>query len=407
MFRRGTVRIFGDLIYGDVYYCLLRMRRPAGVSLMRFMHERVAHCKKEEKGGCIISGTTCHNRLMNRSLDGFGCCPIEVIMHIMFLNGDDEKEHFTWVKFLRSKDEALGLHGTDLSIKLYVAIMKMSVSLMKHLCKDLGKLKAKVNVGIFIGYAPIKKAYRIYNRCTKQIMETIHVDFDVLTAMASKQSSSGPTLHEMTPATLKSRLVPKLTSTTPFVPPTRIDWDTLFQMLFDEYFSPPPFDQDAPSPSTSQTPQESPSHVIPLVAEKANHDIEVAHMDNNPHFSIPILEPSYKESSSQVVVPNNVDSVNQPPEHISKWTKDHPINNVIGDPCRPVSTRQQLQTKALLCYFDAFLSSVKPKSYKEALTESCWIEAMQEELNEFERLDVWELVPRPDHVMIITLKWIL
>nr|GFC56908.1 retrovirus-related Pol polyprotein from transposon TNT 1-94 [Tanacetum cinerariifolium] len=44
--------------------------------------------------------------------------------------------------------------------------------------------------------------------------------------------------------------------------------------------------------------------------------------------------------------------------------------------------------------------------YKEALTQSCWIEAMQEELNEFERLEVWELVSRPDQVMVITLKWI-
>ncbi|GKE27871.1 retrovirus-related pol polyprotein from transposon TNT 1-94 [Tanacetum coccineum] len=60
----------------------------------------------------------------------------------------------------------------------------------------------------------------------------------------------------------------------------------------------------------------------------------------------------------------------------------------------------------MFCYFDAFLSSVEPKSYKEALTESYWIEAMQEELNEFERLEVCELVPRPDRVIIITLKWI-
>nr|GFD03607.1 integrase, catalytic region, zinc finger, CCHC-type, peptidase aspartic, catalytic [Tanacetum cinerariifolium] len=48
----------------------------------------------------------------------------------------------------------------------------------------------------------------------------------------------------------------------------------------------------------------------------------------------------------------------------------------------------------------------EPKTYKEALTQACWIEAMQEELHEFERLDVWELVPRPDKVMVITLKWI-
>nr|GFA95987.1 hypothetical protein [Tanacetum cinerariifolium] len=72
----------------------------------------------------------------------------------------------------------------------------------------------------------------------------------------------------------------------------------------------------------------------------------------------------------------------------------------------PVSTWLQLHEQALFCYYDAFLTSVEPKTYKEALTQSCWIEAMQEELNEFERLEVWELVPRPDKVMVITLKWI-
>nr|GEX65197.1 hypothetical protein [Tanacetum cinerariifolium] len=86
--------------------------------------------------------------------------------------------------------------------------------------------------------------------------------------------------------------------------------------------------------------------------------------------------------------------------------KDHPLDNVIGDPSRLVSARHQLQDEALLCYFDAFLSSVKPKSYKDVLTESCWIEAMQEELNKFKHLEVWELAPRPDHFFIITLKWI-
>ncbi|GJY09263.1 retrovirus-related pol polyprotein from transposon TNT 1-94 [Tanacetum coccineum] len=63
-------------------------------------------------------------------------------------------------------------------------------------------------------------------------------------------------------------------------------------------------------------------------------------------------------------------------------------------------------SQALFCYYDAFLTAVEPKTYKDALTQACWIEAMQEELNEFERLEVWELVPRPDKVMVITLKWI-
>nr|GEW25072.1 retrovirus-related Pol polyprotein from transposon TNT 1-94 [Tanacetum cinerariifolium] len=128
--------------------------------------------------------------------------------------------------------------------------------------------------------------------------------------------------------------------------------------------------------------------VIPLGVEEADHDIEVAHIDNNPYGDFTILEPSSEESSSHVVILNNVHSFNQPSKHINKWTKDHPLDNVIGDPSRTVSTQHQLQDEALFCYFDAFLSFVEPKSYKEALTESCWIEAMQEELNEFKRLEV-------------------
>ncbi|GJR99835.1 retrovirus-related pol polyprotein from transposon TNT 1-94 [Tanacetum coccineum] len=165
-------------------------------------------------------------------------------------------------------------------------------------------------------------------------------------------------------------------------------------------------DQDAPSISTSQTTPETPSLVIRLGVEEADQDIKVTHMDNNSSFDNLIPKPSFEESSSQIIILDNVHSLNQPPEHISKWIKDHQIDNVIGDPSRPVSTRHQLQDEALLCYFDAFLSFVEPKSYKEALTESSWIDAMQEVLDDFERLEVWVLVPRPDRVIIITLKWI-
>nr|GEZ29084.1 retrovirus-related Pol polyprotein from transposon TNT 1-94 [Tanacetum cinerariifolium] len=105
--------------------------------------------------------------------------------------------------------------------------------------------------------------------------------------------------------------------------------------------------------------------------------------------------------------PQSIMQTNHPmPHHNSKWTKDLPLNNIINQLSRPVSTRLQLHEQALFCYYDAFLTSVEPKMYKEALTQSCWIEAMQEELNEFERLEVWELVPRLDQVMVITLKWI-
>nr|GEW56764.1 hypothetical protein [Tanacetum cinerariifolium] len=106
-------------------------------------------------------------------------------------------------------------------------------------------------------------------------------------------------------------------------------------------------------------------------------------------------------SSNTIVHPDH-----QIPQHYIKWTKDHPLDNIICQLSRPVSTRLQLHEQAIFCYYDVFLTFVEPKTYKDALTQSYWIEAMQEELNEFERLEVWELVPRPNKAMVITLKWI-
>ncbi|GJU79868.1 putative ribonuclease H-like domain-containing protein [Tanacetum coccineum] len=303
--------------------------------------------------------------------------------------------------------------------------------------ENLGKLQPKADIGIFIGYAPTKKAFRIYNRRTRRIIETIHVDFDELTAMASEHSSSGPALHEMTPATISSGLVPNPHPSTPFVPPSRTDWDMLFQPLFDEFLNPSPsvdhpapevvapineviapvladstgspssttVDQDAPSPSNSQTTPKTEPPVIPNDVEEDNHDIEVAHMGNDPYFGVPIPEIPSDQSSSSDSIHTIVHPDHQISEHNSKWTKDHPLENIIGELARPVSTRLQLHEQALFCYYDAFLTAVEPKTYKDALTQACWIEAMQEELNEFERLEVWELIPRPDKVMVITLKW--
>nr|GFB33799.1 hypothetical protein [Tanacetum cinerariifolium] len=99
--------------------------------------------------------------------------------------------------------------------------------------------KNPADIGIFIGYAPTKKAFRIYNRCTRRIVETIHVDFDELTAMASEQRSSGPALNEMTPGTISSGLVHTTSPSTSYVPPSRNDWDLLFQPRFDELLNPP------------------------------------------------------------------------------------------------------------------------------------------------------------------------
>nr|GFC10585.1 hypothetical protein [Tanacetum cinerariifolium] len=95
------------------------------------------------------------------------------------------------------------------------------IEAMQEELNEFGRLED--DIGIFIGYAPTKKAFWIYNRCTRRIVETIHVDFDELTAMAFEQSSLGPALNEMTPATIRSGLVQKPSSSTPYVPLSRND----------------------------------------------------------------------------------------------------------------------------------------------------------------------------------------
>ncbi|GJR22389.1 hypothetical protein Tco_0970916 [Tanacetum coccineum] len=250
-------------------------------------------------------------------------------------------------------------------------------------------------------------------------METIHVTFDELTAKASEQFSSGPELQVMTPATSSSGLVPNPVPQQPFNPPTINDWDRLFQPMFDEYFNPPSrdfssvpvavapraveiaatpssttIDQDAPSSSTSSANQQQQSLIISQGVEEPIP---------NALFDDPCHDPLHDVSTSQESS-SNVQSSHSLLELIGKWTKE--LSNMIGNLSRPVSTRKQLETDAMWCYFDAFLTSVELKNFKEAMLESSLIEAMQEEIHGFERLQVWELVPCLDKVMLIKLKWI-
>ncbi|GJW47769.1 retrovirus-related pol polyprotein from transposon TNT 1-94 [Tanacetum coccineum] len=117
------------------------------------------------------------------------------------------------------------------------------------------------------------------------------------------------------------------------------------------------------------------------------------------------VDNSEASSSGEINIPESSQST-QHHEHVRKWTDSHPIDNIIGNPSRPVSTRKQLATDALWCFYNSVLSKVEPKNFQSAATEDCWFQAMQDEIHEFDRLDVWELVPPPDSAMIIALKWI-
>nr|GFC17418.1 integrase, catalytic region, zinc finger, CCHC-type, peptidase aspartic, catalytic [Tanacetum cinerariifolium] len=146
--------------------------------------------------------------------------------------------------------------------------------------ENLGKLQPKADIGIFIRYAPTKKAFQIYNRRTRRIVKTIHVDFDELTEMASEQSSSGPTLNEMTPVTISSGLV--VDHQAPEVITSIVDVIPLVQADSTSSPSLRTVDQDAPSPSKSHTTAETQSYVIPQAVEENNIDMQVAHIGNDP-----------------------------------------------------------------------------------------------------------------------------
>ncbi|GKD01380.1 retrovirus-related pol polyprotein from transposon TNT 1-94 [Tanacetum coccineum] len=165
-------------------------------------------------------------------------------------NGVDKRRIQTYVEVARTmlifSKASLCMWAKNTRFKVFSCLW--CPVLPKNDNEDLGKLKPKADIGIFIVYSLVKKEYRIYNRRTTSIMETIYVEIDELTAMAYEQFSSGPELQLMTPGTIN---VNNLSSSTPYIPSTKKDWDILFQPMFDEYFQ--------PSPSVV-------SHVLPTVA---------------------------------------------------------------------------------------------------------------------------------------------
>nr|GEV22050.1 retrovirus-related Pol polyprotein from transposon TNT 1-94 [Tanacetum cinerariifolium] len=110
------------------------------------------------------------------------------------------------------------------------------------------------------------------------------------------------------------------------------------------------------------------------------------------------------EENAQVENDEHTFYQHHPSEH--RWTKDHPLEQVIGNPSQIVRTRRQLESNGEMCMFAFTVSQTEPKNIKEAMVDSSWIESMQEELHQFDRLDVWKLVDRPLCKNVINIKWL-
>ncbi|GJV48984.1 integrase, catalytic region, zinc finger, CCHC-type containing protein [Tanacetum coccineum] len=187
--------------------------------------------------------------------------------------------------------------------------------------EDLGKFYAKADIGIYVGYAPAKKAFRIYTRRTR----------------------SGPGLHYTTPATSNTGLGLNPISQQPCIPPNRDDWDRLFQPMFNEYFNPStivvsPVQEAvasraevlADSPMSTSIDQDAPSTSIPSSQEHEQSPIISQGFEESPKIPTfhddPLIKSPHEDSTSQGSS-SNVRQLHTLFKHLGRWTKDHPIAN--------------------------------------------------------------------------------
>nr|GEW34493.1 hypothetical protein [Tanacetum cinerariifolium] len=150
--------------------------------------------------------------------------------------------------------------------------------------------------------------------------------------------------------------------------------------------------QDAPSTSILPSLSDKQTLVFHqgVAAGPPNEDTQITQATPHPSVNPFVGEPGSAHSSSGDVSLAEPNQVNQLPNHFKKWSKDHPLDNDVGNPSCPVSTRKQLASDALWCYYHTVLSKFKPKNFKTEITEDCWFEAMQDEIHEFDRLELDE-----------------
>nr|GEY57230.1 retrovirus-related Pol polyprotein from transposon TNT 1-94 [Tanacetum cinerariifolium] len=213
--------------------------------------------------------------------------------------------------------------------------------------EDIGKLGAKGDIGFFIGYSADPRAYRIYNRRTKKIMETMNVLFDELSAMAFGQRSSKPGLNSMTSGQISSGLdLTYVPSTITMQQPTEGELDLLFEAMYDDYIGGQP-SATARTVPPAQEPQVCQSSTAPTTIA------DIALMPTNSSSlatNIPITSQDVDELNSNAMVDGNT------------------FVNPFANSSTSAAASSSLQN--------------------EAMTDPAWIDSMQEELLQFKRLDV-------------------
>nr|GEW28203.1 hypothetical protein [Tanacetum cinerariifolium] len=207
---------------------------------------------------------------------------------------------------------------------------------------DVGKLKKKRDIGVFVGYSKESATFSVYNKRTRKIHESVNVNFDEISEMTSKQFSLKPGLSNLNETRKSSNLT---------------------------------------------------------ITKSLTANVETSNNEISSHEEV------FQESSESFQEESSSSSLNDDVQQSSEeeMTKDHLLYKIISDPKSSVRTKGQLANS---CLFSCLLSSIEPANVAEALKDVDWVSAMQDELDQFARFKVWRLVPQPEGKTIIKTKWI-
>nr|GEV84970.1 hypothetical protein [Tanacetum cinerariifolium] len=263
--------------------------------------------------------------------------------------------------------------------------------------KDIEKLGAKGDIG-FIGYSANSCAFRVYNRRTKKIMETMNVSFDEVLAMAFEQCGLKPGLQSMTSEQISSGLdLTYALSTITSQQPTEGELDLLFEAMYDDYIG------------------GQPSSALRTVPAAQAHQVRQAPTTST---SIADTTPTPTNSSSQATnfpIPSqDVDELNSQQQHAQQKGNQAPIQpetvadnvpnvmfdaNTFVNPFATSSTSTTESSSSLYVDPSSMHTFYQPYPYEFQWTKD-------HPLEQFKRLNVWVLVPAPDNITPLTLKWL-
>nr|GEV22912.1 putative ribonuclease H-like domain-containing protein [Tanacetum cinerariifolium] len=256
--------------------------------------------------------------------------------------------------------------------------------------EDIGKLGAKGDIGFFIGYSADSCAYKVFNRRTKKIIESMNVTFDELSAMAFEQRSSKPGLQSMTSRHISSGLdLTSAPSTITTQQPTEGELDLLFEAMYDDYIGGQlSFAQRA------------------ISAAQAHQVCQTPTTSTSIEDTAPIPTTSSSQATNFPNTSHVVDGLKTQQQHAQQQGNKAPIQPEIVADNVPNAMFDVNTFVNPFATPSTSVSTMEPKNVKEAMTDPAWIESMQEEFLQFKRLDVWVLVLAPDNITPLDLKWL-